>query len=383
MGEPNYLPFMTHRFEAEAPEEDWILFCRWPDTRLPLSVFIDPPDIAPELRDSGEFHQPVAYVAAAERAFAAWEAALPETLHFKQVDRPEHADLRLRLLGGRGPSRGDEAQVLGSTPILKACRVTGGAPESGQVDVEFEVPWVEVFIADRYGLLEPNQVGRVALHEIGHALGMRGHSPIPAHLMFGETSGRPVDELSAADINSFRALYAIPNGTVYTRVPRGGHAPAARPSRATKMPALAPESIVEAALGFSLQVPKGWQVIREPQGLVAIDGVVWDYEASFSVTARGYQSVEGYLEEHRGRHIGRGVVQGQRTLQVSGLEAQAMRVYHPRVRLLQEQVFLATGDGRVLILVAEAPAAAMRAFVPSFDAMLESFEVRPAEPRRG
>ena len=60
-----------------------------------------------------------------------------------------------------------------------------------------------------------------------------------------------------------------------------------------------------------------------------------------------------------------------------------MRVYRPRAHLLQQQVFLATGDGRVLILVAEAPAESMRVFAPWFSAILGSFEVTRAAPRRG
>jgi hypothetical protein len=276
--------------------------------------------------------------------------------------------------------------VLGSTPILRACKVTGGDPTSGpggQLEVDFEVPWVEVFVADRYGLLEPNQVGRVALHEIGHALGMRGHSPIPAHLMFGETRGRPVDELSPADVNSFRALYGLPNGTVYTRAQRGVRARVPAPGRGPGELVLAADAVVDRALGFALRVPEGWQVVREPQGLVAIDGVVWDYDASFSVTARGYQSVAGYLERNGSLHLGGGIVQERQTIRVADRDAQWMRVYQPRANLLQDQVFLASGDGRVLILVAEAPAEAMGVFAPWFSAILGSFEVRRAEPRRG
>ncbi len=383
IADPNYLPFMTHRFEEAGNAEDWIVFCRWPDSRLPLSIYVEAPEIADELQDDGEFHQPEAYLRAAERAFATWEQALPNLIRFVRAERPEDADLRMRLLGGRGPSHGRQAQVLGSTPILRACRITGGDPRDGIVEVDFEVPWVEVYVADRYGLLEPNQVGRVALHEIGHALGMRGHSPIPAHLMFGETRGRPVDELSPSDVHSFRALYAIPNGTVYTRTPRGRPARAPRVGPGVEPPVLAADAVVDRSHGFSLRVPEGWQVVREPQGLVAIDGVVWDYEASFSVTARGYQSVDGYLERNRARHIAGGVVQGSGTIEVGGYPAQVMRVYQPRAHLVQRQIFVETGDGRVLILVAEAPAEASAAFERWFAAILESFEVRNAEPRRG
>ncbi len=379
VGEPNYLPFMAHRFEAPGVERDMVLFCRWPDHRQPIAVHIETPEVAPTLQDGGEYHQPESYVAAAEDAFATWENALEGVVRFERVDRPEDADLRLRLLGGRGPDHGGGTQVLGSTPILRACRVTGGDAAEGRLEVDFDVPWVEVYIADRDGLLEPRQVGGVALHEIGHALGMRSHSPIPAHLMFGETHGRPYDQLAPADIESFKALYSIPNGTVYARVRKdAGIPPAPRPSA---RPALDDDPLVDRTLGFSLRVPETWQTVREPQGVVLIDGVVWDYEASFAVTVRGYQSVEGYLEANRRRHIAGGVVQGVQTLEVAGREAQSMVVYRPRTRLVQRQIFLDTGDGRVLILTSEAPAESAQLFEPWFEAIRGSLELREAAPR--
>jgi hypothetical protein len=99
-----------------------------------------------------------------------------------------------------------------------ACQVEGGDPASGRLDVRFAVRELRVQVADQYGLLLPDQVERIALHELGHALGMRAHSPIPADLMYPVVRDRlPRGELGAEDVNSFLSLYSLPNGTVYRR----------------------------------------------------------------------------------------------------------------------------------------------------------------------
>jgi predicted Zn-dependent protease len=50
------------------------------------------------------------------------------------------------------------------------------------------------------------------LHEMGHALGLGGHSPNPADVMYGSVNADAKPELSARDRATLRALYAKPNG---------------------------------------------------------------------------------------------------------------------------------------------------------------------------
>ena len=101
-----------------------------------------------------------------------------------------------------------------TTPLRGACRVEGGDP-SRRLDVRFSVGELRVRVADQYGLLLPDQVERIALHELGHALGMRGHSPIPADLMYPVVRDRlPRGELGTEDVNSFLSLYSLPKKVI-------------------------------------------------------------------------------------------------------------------------------------------------------------------------
>ena len=133
------------------------------------------------------------------------------------------ADVRL----GRIDGSGDACEVQSASRWQRMLVGLGlrAAPEARpeQVAVRYQVPELWVYVADEFGLLNADQVERIALHEIGHALGMRSHSPVPNDLMFQMVRERPGPaRLSFEDVNSFVSLYALPNGTVYHWLPGPG-----------------------------------------------------------------------------------------------------------------------------------------------------------------
>jgi len=377
--DPNYLPFMAHRMTLKQKGQDVVVFCRWDPKRFPLAVWVEPPKIDAPLQNEFNPKQPNDFVEAAWRALDEWQHALGGVVSFRRAESEASSDLQVQLIGQEGPSpEGEGVQVLGNTPLQRACQVKSSEVHAGRVDVSFEVPRIQVYIADQFGLLPPDQVERNVLHEMGHALGMRGHSPIPADLMYEVARDRRVDRLSAEDVNSFRALYAIPNGTVYEILPRTGSPP--RPAAHAPPPpvALVAQPWIDPHLGYAMRVAAGWRLVGAPRGIVAIDGLSWDYEASFQVIVRSYPTIAEYVRRHGNSHLRGGELVAQGPVQIGGRPGFHMTVSRPSPgggAMSEEHLFIETGDGRIVVVIEESPAELREGFQPWFDAMLASLQV--------
>jgi predicted Zn-dependent protease len=379
--EPNYLPFMAGRFALSGKKEDLLVLCRWDVERFPLKIHVEAPRVSPELQNEFDrLKEPNAFVDAAWNAIDSWERALGGVVSFRRVGGNQEPDLRIRLIGERGPAPEAGVQVLGMTPMRDACRIEGRSVWADRVEVSYEVPEIRIYVADDHGLLPPDQVQRNVLHEIGHALGMHGHSPIPADLMYEVARDRRVDRLSVEDVNSFRALYRQPNGTIYARLPRGADLPRGT-ARAPAPPVqLVATPFTDPRLGYSLRPAAGWHSVPASRGVVVIDGLAWDYEASFQVIVRSYPSTAQYLERHGDAHVRGGKIVQEGPLDVGGRRAFWMRVTPLEGEMIEDHVFLESGDGRVLIVIMEAPRTLRAGFGPWFDAMLSTLQVHAIAP---
>ena len=395
--EPNYLPFMAYRVSppelagaaalarrfaswlgVEAPPaEELLVFCRWSESDFPLRVAI----VAPELDDESAYEfwskSPADYVAAVERALAIWERDLEGTVGFERVDGEAQATLVLRIVGEEAPSPEPTVQVLGRTSLGDACRVLGGDPNSGQLEVRYNARELKIYVVDQHGLLLADQVEKVALHEIGHAIGMRGHSPIPADLMYEVARDHlGPDGLGAEDVNSFLSLYALPNGTVYTSLAPAKRRVADPPALPEGPPRLALAPHVDARRGFEIQIPMGWLRIATPFGVAAVNGVSWDYDASFQLIVRRYDTIESYLERNAAAHFGVSVITSVRDASIAGHRARRFTLARPNDGLAEEFSFIESGDGRVLISIAECPVESQAAYRPWLEAILASLEIQ-------
>jgi predicted Zn-dependent protease len=371
---------MVHRVPLGGPQHDVMIFCRWSADRMPLAVHVEPPVIPEALQD--EFHPkpPEHYVTAVRAALETWERNLEGLVRFRYVDSPEAADVHVELRGEVGPAPESDRRVLGATPLGGACRVQRGEgasrvawdPDAERLVADFEVPRFRVFVADETGLLEPDQVERLALHEVGHVLGMSHHSPIPGDLMYAVARDRPLgDALSNEDVNSFVSLYRLPSGTVFVAVAQAGSAertPApAGPAGEVAVLSVAPH--VDARLGYEVRLPASWTRIETAHGVIAVNGVAWDYDASFQVILRRYPSVESYLARWAGAHLGRGVLVDEQ----AGLEEGGRRVLRWVVRdrlpgVTEHLVFVEIGDGRLAVVIADCASETYDAYRPWFEA---------------
>ena len=78
------------------------------------------------------------------------------------------------------------------------------------------IPPTQLLVTGRWGdggLADLHDVYAMVLHEMGHALGLLGHSPDVADILYPRPPGTSGAEISARDRETLRRLYEKPVGT--------------------------------------------------------------------------------------------------------------------------------------------------------------------------
>src|SRR5262249_43228454 len=158
----------------ELPDgKEGLVVCRWADDALPLRYFVESPKIPESLAGEWAERRPEDYVTAVDEAFALWQRAIGGYSRFTRVETAAEGQGTLHLAAEI--EEVEEGQVLGVVHgEAERCTITKSGPTPDQVQIRFEPHDASVFIADSMGLLTPRQVRAVALHEIGHVLGVSG-----------------------------------------------------------------------------------------------------------------------------------------------------------------------------------------------------------------
>lgn len=181
----DYLAYVTF----EMPGRENVLL-RWPERKMPLKVYLPaPPD--------GLFPAPEAVYEAVRRGVVAWEgvagAGLPR---FVFVDEPGDADIPMVWSIPSG--------AFSIAHCLYDINVMQRRFGVSRIDVSARRPDGDVALE--------SEIELVVTHEMGHALGLGGHSPEPADVMFAGMTEENAGGLSARDRETLRKLYAKPNG---------------------------------------------------------------------------------------------------------------------------------------------------------------------------
>lgn len=163
-------------------------FHRWSDSRMPLKVYIEPV----EKLDGYEERYDV-YL---RESFFDWSKALDKKVTFVFVDDPNKANISCHWTDdpeklGNGTENGETRirmagqNIVTGSIYLRAKEKDGGFPMSDQLVIT------------------------TCLHEIGHALGLSGHSPNPKDVMFFSVPLADVErKITARDKNTMMKIYS-------------------------------------------------------------------------------------------------------------------------------------------------------------------------------
>lgn len=144
------------------------------------------------------------------KAFDTWSAAC--SLSFREVGSPSQADLILGFGTGAhcalysGPCPTDPKVAFdGPGKILAHCYFPGQGDISGDAHFDDEEDWSQS--------VSTNKLLAVAIHELGHGLGLE-HSDDPSAIMYPTYSPSKPAQLGSDDTAGIRKLYGSRNGDI-------------------------------------------------------------------------------------------------------------------------------------------------------------------------
>lgn len=187
---PDYLSEATHSFQEE--------IMTWQTKTSPVRVYIPS-------GNANQSYAPPVIVA----CLNAWEKATNGRLHFLPVINPQNANILITF--EEGTMTDTNAHVGNAEYIM---------PEDQYRKHRLSLVKVSLNTGDAetrrrlQGDALSKQFYRMALHELGHAIGIWGHSSDPGDVMFA----RPIAEnLSDRDVSTVRKIYGLESTTALSR----------------------------------------------------------------------------------------------------------------------------------------------------------------------
>jgi superkiller protein 3 len=161
-------------------------------SEMPIKIFID----ESSLRDEGSKD----YLEDLNYALQQWRSESEGMVSFQRVPSREEADISVEWINKTLSTRADNA--LGEAILVEM-------EEEGKTRLTVEIQ-LSMVMPDGVERLSHDRMKAVALHELGHALGLWGHSPFKEDVMYPSSENL---HPSSRDINTLRRLYSTPPGT--------------------------------------------------------------------------------------------------------------------------------------------------------------------------
>ena len=170
---------------------------RWDINTFPLKVYI---------QDNSEVNLPNYYISEIKKCFTTWENS-SGFISFTLVKNKKNADIIVdfkQMDNSNCKENGCKYVVAYTVPILKGNRL--------------KQMHITVYDRDPFGnLLSTKELHNTVLHEIGHALGIMGHSDKNYDLMYMSTNQNEITNqslqnyvfLTSRDINTLKLLYKL------------------------------------------------------------------------------------------------------------------------------------------------------------------------------
>ena len=175
-------------------------YMRWSPQDFPLRVYIQK---APK---GIRYFEP-GYTAAVHKAFKPWQQAFGGRSVFIATANPDNAQVILKWVNGIG---GGKEQLVSNGQGGVGVVYTAGLTSPSVGPAGLERMNVQITTSSLKGEPQPvNAIQSVVTHELGHALGLLGHSDAQGDIMYAQAKHFTLT-LSKRDSNTIRHLYALP-----------------------------------------------------------------------------------------------------------------------------------------------------------------------------